>query len=150
MVKNGTYWVETPNGLMPQGNYQFDAQGRMVNPKAYQGTVTWKNDDGTVLKTETVNYGAMPTYGGIPTKSADAQYTYCFAGWTPEVAPVMGDVTYSAVYTEQLRSYTVKWVNWDGTTLREDTVSYGTVPAYGAADPTRAADAKRSLPSPAM
>ena len=107
-------------------------------------TVTWKNDDGTVLKTEKVNYGAMPTYGGIPTKSADAQYTYCFAGWTPEVAPVMGDVTYSAVYTKQLRSYTVKWVNWDGTTLREDTVPYGTVPAYGAADPTRAADAKNT------
>ena len=107
-------------------------------------TVTWKNDDGTVLKTEKVNYGAMPTYGGIPTKSADAQYTYCFTGWTPEVAPVMGDVTYSAVYTTQLRSYTVKWVNWDGTTLREDTVPYGTVPAYGAADPTRAADAKNT------
>jgi len=107
-------------------------------------TVTWKNDDGTVLKTEKVNYGAMPTYGGIPTKSADAQYTYCFAGWTPEVAPVMGDVTYSAVYTKQLRSYTVKWVNWDSTTLREDTVPYGTVPAYGAADPTRAADAKNT------
>ena len=112
--------------------------------KANTYTVTWKNDDGTVLKTETVNYGAMPTYGGIPTKSADAQYTYCFTGWTPEVAPVMGDVTYSAVYTEQLRSYTVKWVNWDGTTLREDTVPYGTVPAYGAADPTRAADAKNT------
>ena len=112
--------------------------------KANTYTVTWKNDDGTVLKTEKVNYGAMPTYGGIPTKSADAQYTYCFTGWTPEVAPVMGDVTYSAVYTEQLRSYTVKWVNWDGTTLREDTVSYGTVPAYGAADPTRAADAKNT------
>ena len=112
--------------------------------KANTYTVTWKNDDGTVLKTEKVNYGAMPTYGGIPTKSADAQYTYCFTGWTPEVAPVMGDVTYSAVYTEQLRSYTVKWVNWDGTTLREDTVPYGTVPAYGAADPTRAADAKNT------
>ena len=107
-------------------------------------TVTWKNDDGTVLKTEKVNYGAMPTYGGIPTKSADAQYTYCFAGWTPEVAPVMGDVTYSAVYTEQLRSYTVKWVNWDGSTLKEETVPYGTVPVYGAADPTRAADAKNT------
>ena len=112
--------------------------------KANTYTVTWKNDDGTVLKTEKVNYGAMPTYGGIPTKSADAQYTYCFTGWTPEVAPVMGDVTYSAVYTKQLRSYTVKWVNWDGTTLREDTVPYGTVPAYGAADPTRAADAKNT------
>ena len=107
-------------------------------------TVTWKNDDGTVLKTEKVNYGAMPTFDGVPVKASDAQYAYRFAGWTPEVAPVMGDVTYSAVYTTQLRSYTVKWVNWDGTTLREDTVPYGTVPAYGAADPTRAADAKNT------
>ena len=131
-------------GLSMDTLYPYSNLTLKASWKVNTYTVTWKNDDGTVLKTEKVNYGAMPTYGGIPTKSADAQYTYCFTGWTPEVAPVMGDVTYSAVYTKQLRSYTVKWVNWDGTTLREDTVPYGTVPAYGAADPTRAADAKNT------
>ena len=144
MVKNGTYWVETPNGLMNQGNYRFDEQGRMVNPNLRQGTVTWKNDDGSVLKTEKVNYGATPSYGGVPVKASDARYIYRFAGWTPAVTPVMGDAAYTAVYAKQLRSYTVKWVNWDGTTLKEETVPYGTVPAYGAEDPTRADDAQNT------
>ena len=144
MVKNGTYWVETPNGLMNQGNYRFDEQGRMVNPNLKQGTVVWKNDDGSVLKTEKVNFGATPAFDGVPVKASDAQYAYRFAGWTPAVTPVMGDAVYTAVYAKQLRAYTVKWVNWDGTTLKEETVPYGTVPAYGAADPTRAADAKNT------
>ena len=107
-------------------------------------TVTWKNDDGTVLKTEKVNFGATPAFDGVPVKASDAQYAYRFAGWTPAVTPVMGDAVYTAVYAKQLRAYTVKWVNWDGTTLKEETVPYGTVPVYGAADPTRAADAKNT------
>ena len=146
MVKNGTYWVETTNGLMKQGSYSFDEQGRMVSPTPYQGTVTWKNWDGTMLGTSPVNYnyGTIPTYDGTPVRAADAQYTYRFIGWTPEPVPVMGNAEYTAVYEKELRSYTVRWLNWDGTTLKEETVPYGTVPAYGAEDPTRADDAQNT------
>ena len=138
MVKNGTYWVETTNGLMRQGNYQFDEQGRMVNPSPYQGTITWKNDDGTVLATEKVNYGVTPSHTAA--KLPDAQYNYRFTGWTPEPVPVMGDAEYTAVYEKELRSYTVRWLNWDGTELFRSTVEYGTTPVYGGVTPTRAAD----------
>ena len=31
-VKNRTYWPSKTNGLLPMGPYQFDEQGRMVNP----------------------------------------------------------------------------------------------------------------------
>ena len=31
-VKNRTYWPSKTNGLLPMGPYEFDAQGRMVNP----------------------------------------------------------------------------------------------------------------------
>ena len=146
MVKNGTYWVETTNGLMKQGSYRFDEQGRMVNPTPYQGTVTWKNWDGTMLGTSSVNYdyGTIPTYNGTPARAADAQYTYRFIGWTPEPVPVMGNAEYTAVYEKELRSYTVRWLNWDGTELYRTTEEYGATPVYGGVTPTRADDGVNS------
>ena len=146
MVKNGTYWVETTNGLMKQGSYRFDEQGRMVNPTPYQGTVTWKNWDGTMLGTSPVNYdyGTIPTYDGTPARAADAQYTYRFIGWTPEPVPVMGNAEYTAVYEKELRSYTVLWLNWDGTELYRTTEKYGATPVYGGVTPTRADDGVNS------
>ena len=146
MVKNGTYWVETTNGLMKQGSYRFDEQGRMVSPTPYQGTVTWKNWDGTMLGTSPVNYdyGTIPTYNGTPARAADAQYTYRFIGWTPEPVPVMGNAEYTAVYEKELRSYTVRWLNWDGTELYRTTEKYGATPVYGGVTPTRADDGVNS------
>ncbi len=146
MVKNGTYWVETTNGLMKQGSYRFDEQGRMVSPTPYQGTVTWKNWDGTMLGTSPVNYdyGTIPTYNGTPARAADTQYTYRFIGWTPEPVPVMGNAEYTAVYEKELRSYTVRWLNWDGTELYRTTEKYGATPVYGGVTPTRADDGVNS------
>ena len=144
MVKNGTYWVETTNGLMKQGSYRFDEQGRMVSPTPYQGTVTWKNWDGTILGTSPVNYGTIPTYNGTPARAADTQYTYRFIGWTPEPVPVMGNAEYTAVYEKELRSYTVRWLNWDGTELYRTTEKYGATPVYGGVTPTRADDGGNS------
>ena len=141
MVKNGTYWVGKTNGLMPQGNYQFDEQGRMVKPNPYQGTITWKNWDGTELGTTTVNYGATPDYtGATPTKASDAQYSYAFAGWNPTPVPVTGDATYTAQYQKVTRSYTVTWKNWNGKVLQTNKVEYGTTPIYTGATPTRPDD----------
>ena len=65
-------------------------------------TIIWKDEDGTVLKTEQVNYGAMPNYGNdetMPTKASTSVEKYAFSGWTPEIAAVTADVTYTATYT---------------------------------------------------
>ena len=106
-------------------------------------TVTWTNYDDTVLKTDTVDYGETPAYtGATPTKPADAQYTYTFVGWTPEINTVTGDVTYKATYTNAKNKYTVRWLNYDNTVLQEGTVDYGETPEYTGDTPTKPADEK--------
>ena len=105
-------------------------------------TVTWKNGD-TVLKTEQVAYGATPVYSGeTPTKAGDAQYSYTFTGWDPEIEAVTGAVTYTATFDQTVNTYTVTWKNWDDTVLKTDTVEYGTVPKYTGETPTKAGDAQ--------
>ena len=108
-------------------------------------TVTWKNYDGTVLETDTgVAYGATPTYNGqTPEKAADAQYTYTFLGWDTTVSSVEGNVTYTAVFSSGLNSYTVTWKDYDGRVLETDTgVGYGTTPEYNGTAPSRSATAE--------
>ncbi len=66
--------------------------------------ITWVDEDGvTVLYEGEFEYGSMPEYGGAdPAKEATAEYTYSFAGWTPEVVEVVGTATYTATYTATL------------------------------------------------
>lgn len=72
-------------------------------------TVTFYDEDGeTVLGTESVYEGFDCVSVPVPTKQADAEYTYTFAGWAEEVngetdadltEDVMGDRSLYAVYT---------------------------------------------------
>jgi hypothetical protein len=69
--------------------------------EARQYKITFVNGIDT-LWTDSVEYGQMPVYEGeIPTKESDEQYSYSFAGWTPEITIVTGDATYTAVFEEQ-------------------------------------------------
>ena len=94
-----------------------------------------------VLQTITVEHGQMPSYtGATPTKAATAQYTYSFNTWSPALAAATQDQDYVATFTPTLRSYTITFKDYDGTTLKSTEVAYGTVPTCDA--PTRAADAQ--------
>lgn len=144
-------WATTPNGnveYQPNTKVFVDATGdnnlyAVWQVKTY--TVTWKNWNGTVLETDTdVEYNSDPSYDGKkPTRAADAQYSYKFAGWNPAVSPVTGDVTYKAQFEAVTNKYTVTWVNWDDTNLEVDEdVPYGADPEYDGDTPTKAADAE--------
>lgn len=104
-------------------------------------TITWKNGE-TILETDAeVEEGTTPTYDGTePTKDADAQYSYVFAGWAPEVIAANGDATYSAVFTPVIRTYTVTWMNGDTVLETDENVEYGVTPTYDGEEPQRAAD----------
>lgn len=91
-------------------------------------TITWQNADGSELeKDENVFYSSIPEYNGsTPTKPADAEYTYTFAGWSPAITAVIGDKTYIAIYTQTLRKYTI--------TVNSSNVSQGSASGGGTYD----------------
>lgn len=107
-------------------------------------TVTWKNYDGTVLETDSTEYGRVPTYdGATPVREADAENSYTFAGWHITVSEVKSDIEYIATYTAVPLAYTVTWKNYDGTVLEVDEkVPYGSMPSYDGNIPTREPTAK--------
>lgn len=111
-----------------------------------QYTVTWKNWDGTELEIESAAYGDIPVYTGKePVKEGDAGHTYTFSGWTPEITAVTENTEYTAVFTENVNTYTVLWKNWDGTELEKDEgVVYGTNPEYNGEIPSRPGDRQYS------
>ncbi len=94
----------TPIDPDANGNYSFTMPSEDVSVEATfkldQKTITFANEDGTVLQSGKVDCGTMPSYSGAtPAKAADEQYTYTFSGWTPVIVPVTGDATYTAVFT---------------------------------------------------
>ena len=109
--------------------------GTAPEPETY--TITWVNDDGTVLATDEVTEGDTPAYtGATPTKAATAEYNYTFSGWSPAVAAATADATYTATYTAEKRSYTITWKHEDGSVINTTTVPYGETPTH--ADDTKA------------
>ena len=99
--------------------------------------------EGKTLQSGNIAYGEMPEYKGeTPTKAATAQYAYTHTGWTPAIEPVSGEKTYTAVFAENERSYTIKFVNEDNTELYSATVEYGETPEYKGETPTKAATAQ--------
>ena len=104
-------------------------------------TITWQNEDGSVLGSDEVEYDDTPAYTGeTPTKAADAQYTYTFAGWSPAVSTVAGEATYTATFNSILRSYTITWKDDTGAVIDTTTVNYGDTPTHAA--PTKASTAQ--------
>lgn len=79
-------------------------------------TVTFKNHDGTVLETKSVNYGGSVTYSGAtPTKKADAQYTYTFSGWDKALTNITENTVITAKFTSTVNKYTVTFNSMGGT-----------------------------------
>ena len=73
-------------------------------------TIKWVNWDGSEVRTDTeVPYGTKLEAPADPTRAADAQYTYTFKDWTPEVKTVTGDATYKATYTKEANTYTLTY-----------------------------------------
>ncbi len=98
-------------------------------------TVTWLDDEGDVIDTTTVQAGEVPTHEA-PKRKATEKYKYTFEGWTPEPVAATADATYTAVFTEALRSYAITWLDDAGETIDTTKVPYGEMPEHD--DPVKA------------
>ena len=109
-------------------------------------TIKYVNGEKVLQESAHLVDTAYPAYKGeVPTKEADAQYTYTFSGWSgwSDEAPetVTADVTHTAQFNATVNTYTVTWKNDDGTVLETDQdVPYGTVVSYDGETPTKASD----------
>ncbi|MDE6211461.1 MAG: hypothetical protein K2G42_05770, partial [Clostridia bacterium] len=67
-------------------------------------TVTWKNYDGTVLKSDYVARGGKADYTGkTPTREPNDGYIYSFTGWSPSTEySIYEDTTFTAQYDATL------------------------------------------------
>ena len=107
-------------------------------------TITWLNDDSTLIETTECGQGAIPTHAPV-TKEATAQYTYTFVGWTPEPVAATEDATYKAVFDSTLNTYQIAWQHVGGTLIDYTTVPYGEIPTHSDPEKTSAERWKYTL-----
>jgi uncharacterized repeat protein (TIGR02543 family) len=106
--------------------------------------VDFQMNGGSSVQSQTLDYGMKVTKPADPTKTG-----YTFAGWYKDSAfaeafdfdneKVEGNVSVYAKWT--INSYTVTFVNYDGTTVLDtETVNYGSAAPYKGQTPTKPAD----------
>jgi len=106
-------------------------------------TVTWKNYDNAVIKTENIEYGQTPSYtGDTPVRAKTQQYSYTFKDWSPAITVVKTNQEYKATYTGTVNKYSVVWKNEDGNVLKAELVEYGQTPTYTGSTPAKTKTAK--------
>jgi hypothetical protein len=93
-------------------------------------TVTFVDRDGTVLSSQTVEHGSAATAPAEPTNAG-----YTFISWDKAFDEVTENLTVTAVY--EINTYTVTFVDHDGTELSVQTVEHGGA-ATAPAEPTNA------------
>lgn len=112
-----------------------------------QFKVTFVNDDGTILDTQYIEQfeSAIDPITreenpiSTPTKDSTVQYSYTFAGWDSSLANIVADRVITAIYTESLREYTVKYVS-KGVTVKTATGLYGDNIVYDGETPVYTAE----------
>lgn len=130
----GGKWTDgsvVPGGTSLKGYYGNVTLTAQWTPKKYK--ITWVTGNGNY--TTQAEYGTIPSYDTVNTsKPADAQYTYTFTGWTPTLATVTGEATYTAQYSSTVNSYTVTWkyeTDESGTfETKTSTYKYGEHPIF--------------------
>ena len=115
----------------------------IYNTLIQQFSVTFINDDGTILDVQYVDKGTAAVDPitreespiPIPTKESTVSTDYTFVGWDKELVDVFENQIITATYSESVRNYIVKYMS-QGTLLQETIAGYGTTVLYNGEIPT--------------
>lgn len=126
--KVGYYLQWEPSLGAVKGDATYRATFLPEKPTEFE--VTFVNYNGNELQKGNVAVGTTPEYSGIPTREPSDEYTYEFAGWSPELKPVDAAITYTAKFNEKPKEYEIKFFKEDGVTQIGETqnLPYGAVP----------------------
>lgn len=113
------------------------------NTLVTQYTVTFVNQDDTILDIQYVDKGEKPVDPitrennpiKIPTLASTISTDYTFNGWDSSFVDTFSDTTIRATYTESTRQYTIKYMS-NGNILQENVAEYGTLVIYSGEIPT--------------
>lgn len=101
-------WATTVNGGAVTNALKAVEEDRTVYANFISAlryyTITYLDTDGSVLKTESLAYGSMPSY--VPTKEG-----VVFDGWTPALTTVTCDTSYSAKWSENITFADATWAD---------------------------------------
>ena len=147
-------WSTPTSGSTVEYNYTFKGWDKEVvavtesttytatytsNKRSY--TISWLNEDWTLMDTTTVEYWVVPTHSD-PTQPADDHYTYTFKGWDPTPLAVTWTASYRATFNYIPREYTITFVDEDWTELQSSDIEYWETPVYNGTTPSKEADAQ--------
>ena len=105
-------------------SYDVTAQYE-INPY----TITFKDWDNSVLKTDNVEYGSDATAPDAPVRVG-----YTFTGWDTTYTNITEGYNVTAQY--EINTYTITFKDWDNSVLKRETVEYGS-DATAPDDPVR-------------
>ena len=90
--------------------------------------ITFVNYNDTVLKVVPTAVGSVPVFSEndeVPSREGNAQFTYEFTGWTPELVAATEAAKYTAVYKEIVNTFDVKFFVLGGQKGETQKVAYG-------------------------
>jgi len=137
-----------------QYSYKFTGWNEQLEPVTCEATYTttfveqtrsylikFVDYNGTVLKSEQLEYGQTPVAPDDPTRKPDNNYVYTFSGWDKTIDKVKGATTYTAKYSSRDRvkvniSYFIDEVEQSSGIYQDSILEYSTLtlPSYSATD----------------
>lgn len=121
-------WVDANNSEGKYIRWKADFaninNGYPIYAESERYIILFQDWDGTILSSQLWEEGTMPSCME-PIRPATAQYTYTFAGWSPEIVTATGEATYVAQYDSVVNKYLVVFTNEWGVELKRDSVEYG-------------------------